>query len=414
MAPNGQGDGIVESLFSARVRAVPEPRRPSSRQVKVSFDQGMPDPAMFPIEALTRCLVETMREDGAEACSYFGAGGPLEMQYGYLGLREALAHRLAERDGRPLGSDGVMVVHGSTDGLALAVNAFLDKGDGAVVEEATYYHTRNFMVATGATVRTVPLDAHGMVVDALEPCLQGLRDDGFTPKMIYTTPTFQSPTTTVLPLERRRRLIAVAEAWNVVVLEDICYAEFRYEGERQPTLRALDEAGLVLQSDSFSKYIAPGLRLAWVAGAPDAIAGLVRVRQDFAVNQVMARAVHRFIASGEFDAHLDSLRVFYRHKRDVTVDALQRYCAPWVRFAVPSGGFNCWLEIAPTVDWDEARSHLEETGISMRPGELFAAGAGGNGAGRRCVRLSFAHVSEEDIEWAIATMGSVLASCTPT
>jgi 2-aminoadipate transaminase len=414
MGANGHGSGPVESLWSVRARTAPEPRSPLGRTVKVSFDQGMPDPSMFPIDALTRHLVDTMQEEGAEACRYFGEGGPLEMQYGYLGLRQALADRLARRDGRSVGSDGVVLVHGSTDGLALAVNAFLDEGDGALVEEATYYHTKNFMVATGATVRTVPLDQHGMVVDALEPRLEKLHADGFRPKLIYTTPTFQSPTTTVLPLERRQQLMAIAKAWNMMVLEDICYAEFTYDGGTPPTLLALDDAGVVLQSDSFSKYIAPGLRLAWVAGAPEAIAGLVRVRQDFAVNQVMARAVHRFIASGEFDAHLAGLRDFYRHKRDVTVDALQRHCGPWVRFPVPPGGFNCFLEIAPSVDWDEARRRLEESGIAMRPAEVIGGGADGGDVGRRCVRLSFAHVAEPDIEWAIATLGSVLATCAPS
>ena len=398
--------GSIEALLSARARAAPPPRPSARPRMKVNFDQGLPDPTMFPVDALKRCLTETMDAEGAVACRYFGDGGPLEMQYGYLGLRQALADRLARRDGRNVGSDGVVLVHGSTDGLALAVNAFLDHGDGAVVEEATYHHTRNFMVATGATVRQVPLDEHGMVVDALDACFEGLQADGFTPKLLYTTPTFQSPTTTVLPLERREQLLAVAKAWNVVVLEDNCYAEFAYDAPVPPTLLALDDAGLVLQSDSFSKYIAPGLRLAWVAGGPEAVGALVRVRQDFAVNQVMARAVHRFLASGEFDAHVGRLREVYRRKRDVTVDALQRHCAPWIRFATPPGGFNCWLEVSPDVDWDEARLRLEASGIAMRPGELF-----GGAEARRCVRLSFAHVAEDDIVWGIATLGSVLAAC---
>src|SRR4051794_34872206 len=129
------------ALFSARARPSASPQPASGPSIKVNFDQGLPDPSLFPIDQLKRCFIETLDVDGVDACSYFGEGGALEMQYGYEGLREALAQRMAARDGQSVGADGVVLVHGSTDGLALAINAFLGPGDGALVEEATYYHT---------------------------------------------------------------------------------------------------------------------------------------------------------------------------------------------------------------------------------------------------------------------------------
>jgi 2-aminoadipate transaminase len=373
--------------------------------VTVNFDQGLPDPRYFPVEAIKRQIIATLDTDGVDALRYFGAGGASEMQFGYVGLREQLAQWMARRDGRNVGSSGVALVNGSTDGLALAVTAFLGPGDGAIVESATYPHTKNFMNMTGATVRTTPLDDEGMDVDALTGTLEALRADGLRPKMIYTIPTFHAPTGTVMPLHRREQLVSIAQQWQVMVLEDNCYYEFGYDEDPPPTLLALDDSGFVLQSDSFSKYVAPGLRMAWLAGDPVAIEAVIRVRQDFAVSQLIARALERYIAQGELDAHLVELKNHYRRKRDITTRALRDYCAPWVHFREPSGGFYFWLEISPRVDWDAARQLLAEKGVAFRPGDRFV----GDEHGRRFVRISCIQVPEDDIEQGIAALGAALA-----
>src|SRR5690606_37387789 len=142
-------------------------------------------------------------------------------------------------------------------------------------------------------------------------------------KVVYTIPTFHAPTGTVLPLARRRRLLEIAEEWGVAVLEDNCYYEFSYDEPPPPTLLALDRSGLVLQSDSFSKYVAPGLRLAWLAGAPEVVEAAVQVRQDFAVSQLLGRAMQRFVDAGMLDGHLATLRERYRRKRDLAAAALE-------------------------------------------------------------------------------------------
>ena len=397
----------LESLYSARARNAPPPINVAPDfPVTVNFDQGLPDPRYFPVDAIKRQIIATLDADGVDALRYFGAGGASEMQYGYIGLREQLAQWMARRDGRNVGSTGVALVNGSTDGLALAVSAFLGPGDGAIVEAATYPHTKNFMNVTGATVRTTPLDDEGMDVDALTDTLESLRADGLRPKMIYTIPTFHAPTGTVMPLRRREQLVAIAQKWQVMVLEDNCYYEFGYDGDPPPTLLALDDSGFVLQSDSFSKYVAPGLRMAWLAGDPVAIEAVIRVRQDFAVSQLMARALERYVAEGELDAHLVELKAHYRRKRDITTQALHDYCAPWVRFREPSGGFYFWLEISAAVDWDVARQLLAQKGVAFRPGDRFVD----DEQGRRFVRISCIQVAEDDIEKGIAALGTALAA----
>ncbi|MCD9625522.1 PLP-dependent aminotransferase family protein [Rhabdothermincola salaria] len=395
----------ISAKYSTRARLFAPPLGSAPADgVRINFDQGLPDPSLFPIDELRRCLDATLAEDGDEALRYFGAGGPEEMQYGHLGLRAELARRLAERDERALDPAGVTLVNGSTDGLALVANAFLGPGDGAVIEALTYPHTRRFIAATGATVRTVPVDDDGMVVDALPQVLDELRAEGCTPKLVATIPTFHAPTGTVLPVHRRRALVDMAVEHDVMVLEDNCYYHFGYDTAPPPTLRSFDEQGVVIQSDSFSKYVAPGLRLAWVAGHPAAVEGVVRARQDFSVSALLARAIERFCRSGDFDRHIELLRARYRHKRDVTTAALREHCEPLVAFREPAGGFYFWLRVADDVDWLHARELAAADGVAVRPGDQFVDGD----AGPRFVRLSPIQVPDAEIEPGIALLGRAL------
>jgi DNA-binding transcriptional MocR family regulator len=204
--------------------------------------------------------------------------------------------------------------------------------------------------------------------------------------------------------ERRRALVELAAEQRFMVLEDNCYHDFSYDGPPPPTLRAFDDHGVVVQSDSFSKYVAPGLRMAWVAGHPAAIQGLVRVRQDFSVSALLARTLERFCVSGAFDRHVAELRDRYRHKRDLTTDALREHCEPLVSFRRPTGGFYFWLRISDEVDWPRARDLAAAAGIALRPGDRFTEGVE---AGHH-VRLSPIQVPDADIEPGIAELGRAL------
>jgi DNA-binding transcriptional MocR family regulator len=198
--------------------------------------------------------------------------------------------------------------------------------------------------------------------------------------------------------------VALAARWEVMVLEDNCYYEFAYDTPPPPTLLALDEAGFVLQSDSFSKYVAPGLRMAWLAGHPAAVEAIVRVRQDFAVSQLLARTLEAYVAAGDLDEHLASLRERYRAKRDITSHALRTHAEPWVRFREPSGGFYFWLELDPRVDWERARAELADQGIAFRPADGYVA----QHDARRFVRISPIQVPLDEIEPGIAALGAAL------
>ena len=394
----------ISDLWSERARSAPGPYFPRpSVPVTFNFDQGSPAPESYPVEDFAEYARRAILEGGTAGCDYV-ARGLDEMTRGYTGLREQLAARISQRDGRPMAPDGLMLVNGSAHGLALVAAAYLGPGDGAVVEALSFPFMVGYMAGTGATIATVPLDDDGMVVDAIEQRFKEFEAAGIRPKMVYTIPTFQVPTGTLLPLDRRRRLVELAEEWGVVLVEDNCYYEKYFDQPPPPTLFSLDRSGLVIQTDSFSKMLAPSLRLGYVAGTPEAVAALDGVRQDLGVNQIIPRMVEAYLADGKLEPHLARARIINRRKRDLALAALREHCEPLVSFRVPGGGIYFWLELAPQVDADQVRERAAAEGVGCRPGERFTA----DESGKRFLPLSFLHVSEDEIERGISVLGRAL------
>jgi 2-aminoadipate transaminase len=202
--------------------------------------------------------------------------------------------------------------------------------------------------------------------------------------------------------------LEVAQDRRVVVLEDNCYYELFYQDPPPPSLLGLDDAGVVLQSGSFSKYVVPGLRMAWVAGRPEAVEPVVPARQDFAPSPLIARALARYLADGRLDRHLVTVREAYAHKQGIAVAALRKHCEPWVRFREPAGGIYLWLEILDGVDHDVALQRAADGGVRFRAGVRFTDLE----RGKRFLRLCFVQVPEADIEPGIAILGEALSSAT--
>jgi 2-aminoadipate transaminase len=373
---------------------------------RVDFGQGLPDLDLVPAEDLRRCFDAVLAEGGRHAFGYFGAGGPAEMRVGCFELRRAVADLLSERDGWDGGPDGVLLVHGSTDGLADVVDAFAGPGRGAVVEETTFHHVPRFLRRAGAPVATARVDAGGVDTDAVGRALEQLAGAGTPAGLIYTIPSFHSPTGTVLGLDRRRHLLRLAADHGAVVVEDACYHDLHFGTPPPPTLLALDEAGTVVQSGTFSKLLAPGLRLGWLAGPPELVERLAATRRDFSVNRMAALAVARYLDEGRLWPHVERLRAAYREKQDVAVAALARHAAGLVDFDVPTGGFYLWLRLSPGVDPGAVGRLAAARGLTLRLGDAF----GGEGTYPvAAVRLSVAQVPLADIEPGIASLGQVLA-----
>lgn len=370
-----------------------------------NFDQGLAAPETFPREDLTRLAKLVLERDGAEVLDYFDPDtGYEELVFGYKGLREQIAARIARTQGIDVGPRGVILTSGSVQGIALAVNGYVNKGDIVVAEAASFPYALRFMEMAGAELRTVPVDDEGMDVDALERLLA---EAGGRVKMVYTIPTFQTPTATEMSVPRRKKLLALAKQHGFVILEDNVYGDLRFAGEELPTLLGMDDSGLVIQCGSFSKVVAPALRLGWIAGQPKAIEALAAVRQDLGVGQWLARVMAEFLAQGLLEPHIVGANAVYKAKAQAAAETLRAHCGDYVSFRDPQGSFYLWVEIDERVDWDKAAKMAEREGIFFRPGERFMNDTGG----RQFLRLAYSHVSEDVIRRGLETLGGILRQC---
>lgn len=400
----------------------PDPSAP----VTFNFDQGIPDEQTFPLADLQKLHEEILARDEGRAMEYISMGWDeekeqiqylstyIELVLGYTGLRAELAKWLNKHSDRDdLGADNFILASGSVQAIALAINALVNAGDGVLVESATFPYALRYFEMRGADIRTVDVDEDGLDPDSLRRRLEEMRSSGVKPKMLYIVATFQLPTGVVTSLERRRKILELAEEFDFLILEDNIYGDLRFSGDAIPTLLALDRSGRVLQSNGFSKTVAPGLRLGWVAGPEDFIAATAAVRQDLGVSQWTARVMAEYVARGMFDEHIAEVNKVYRRKRDVAAEAVREYCEPWVTFSVPDGGFYLWLTMDDRVDWDKVRSEAEKGGVAFRPGERFMtqnAKAGAN----QYIRLAFSHVKDDELRRGIEVLGTAIKSAAPT
>lgn len=400
----------VTTLFSKAARSGPptpggKPMKHADRPIAYNFDSGLAAEETFPIDDFARIGAEIIARDGAEAFEY-GNTDYNELVYGYPDLRDQIAARHLARDGRDVGREGVLLASGSVQAIAMAIRAFVGPGDGVVVEAPSFPYALRYIDAAGGSSLAVPVDDDGMVVEEVESRLDRFEAEGIRPKMVYTISTFQLPTGMCMSLERRKKLLEVAERRNLVVLEDHVYGDLRFEGEPVPTLFSLDTTGRVMISDSFSKTVTPGLRLGWLAGHPDAVAAAAATRQDLGVSLWLSRVMSQFIAEGKLDDHIRRANEVYRRKRDKAIAALGEYCGPWVTYRAPQGAFYLWLELDPRVDAAKVREVALEDGVLCRAGEVFF----GDESGKQQFRLAYSQVSEEQIEEGIAVLGRAIAA----
>ncbi len=379
--------------------------------ITFNFDQGVADEHTFPIDDLRAMSEKVLAEVGASALHYIDFTGPIsgyqDMSYGHLGLRRELAAQMLARQGRDLGTDGFLCTSGSVQAIDLAITSYLNAGEGAVVEASTFGWAIKSIRATGAILETVPVDDDNINPDDIEQRFVEMQRAGVRPKLVYAGLTFQAPTGTVMPLERRRRLLEVAHKWGVMVIEDNVYYDLRWEGEEVPTLFSLDDSGLVIQTCSFSKTVMPGLRLGWAAGTPEAIAPLASTRNDLGVSMYLARTMQEWLAAGKYDPHLAKIRPYYKEKRDAAVKALREHCSPFVQFREPSGSFYVWVQMSDDIDWAQVTERAYKEGIYFRPGERFT----NDPAARQFFRMSYSLVSVDEIERGVAALGDVMRAC---
>ncbi len=362
----------------------------------ISFGGGYPDPALFPMDDLAAVFADLLTPQHASALQYTAS-------IGLPRLREQIAERLT-RDGMACSADDLLVLQGGQQGLDLVAKLLLDPGDQVVVEDPTFLGALIAFNPCQPRYLTVPIDDDGMDTDALEAVLTA--HPGV--KFIYTVPEFQNPAGVTMSLPRRQHLVELADRYDVVVLEDTPYRSLRYEGTDLPTLKSLDTDGRVIHLGSFSKILAPGMRLGWVLAEPRLLSGLalLKLAADTQCSTLNMAATAAYLDRFDIDAHIDVLRDSYRRKRDLALETISRCFPDTVRHTRAQGGLFTWLTFPEGFDAaafmrDRA---LPEARVAYVPGgTFFAVHEQPNHA-----RISFSSLSEEKLALGLERLGALL------
>ena len=392
--PGWYASWLIEGADSAADRAVANPASLGVGADLIGFGGGQPAAESYPLEALERAFSRAILEDGRAVLPY----GPSQ---GLLGLREIVAERLRRR-GIEITPDNVVILTGSLQGLHLIGRVTLDRGDTIVIEAPTFMGALTTWEQQQPRYLSIPVDEHGMLVEALDQALAG---GGPRPKFVYLLPTFQNPSGVSLTPDRRKRLLEIAQEHDLLIVEDDPYGEFWFDegAERIVPLRSLPGAEEhVVYLGTFSKILAPGIRLGYAVAEPDMVQALLRAKRgvDFHTPTLLQQAVVHLVRDPEFDleAHIAAGRRLYRERRDAMLDALETTFTSETRWTRPGGGFFLWIDLPRGVSGDAVASAAMGEGVAVFPGSIFYPNANGGSNG---LRLSYSNVTPERIREGI-------------
>jgi 2-aminoadipate transaminase len=368
----------------------------------ISFGGGLPAPEVFPVEEVSAACERVLRDHGAQALQY----GTTE---GYWPLREMIARHSA-RYGIQATPENILITSGSQQALDLIGRMFINPGDRILVESPTYLGALQAWNAYGAEYVAVPFDQDGMITDALEEALRT------GPKFIYVLPNFQNPTGVTLSYERRIKLLELADRYGVPIIEDDPYGQLRYEGEHLPSVVVLDSQfrlecdhcyrGNVIYLSTFSKILAPGLRLAWVIAPPEVIYKMTQAKQaaDLHTATFTQMVAYEVSHGGFLDKHIKVIRQVNKERRDAMLAAMDTYFPPEVDWTQPSGGLFLWGTMPDYLDAADVLKTAVERKVAFVPGGSFHPCGGGHNT----MRLNFSYCTSEKMREGISRLGQVL------
>jgi len=371
----------------------------TQRPEVISFAGGLPAPEVFPAERFQGACQKVLQEKPHLALQY----GATE---GYEPLREMVARHIA-RYGIKAKSENVLITSGSQQALDLIGKLLINPGDRVLVEAPTYLGALQAFNVYGADYVSVPSDNDGLRSDLLEDPLRS------GPKFMYVLPNFQNPGGTTLSEGRRHELVLLADRYGIPIVEDDPYGQLRYEGEHLTPLVVLDRENLrrdqgysignVLYLSTFSKTLAPGLRLGWIVAPPDVIAKLVQLKQgaDLHSSTFVQMVAYEVARDNFLDEHVKLIRSVYRERRDVMLDALSRYFPPEVTWTKPMGGLFLWVTLPQGADADKLLEAAVRENVAFVPGDCFYAPNGHSDEGRRHMRLNFSAAAPDQIREGI-------------
>lgn len=363
------------------------------------FVGGNIDEPTVPVEALADAVGKVIRSQGHELAKYGMSSGP----QGHLALREFICDCLKRRNEMSITPDEVLLTSGSLQAMDLVNKALLSKGDVVVLESANYAGTLSRLDAAGIEYVGVELDNRGMRMDALDRALSEFARTGRKPKYIYTIPTIQNPTGSVMPVERRLEMLRLAKAHDVPIFEDDCYADLVFSGERPPAIYALDSDQRCVYCGTFSKTIAPALRVGYLIAPWQLMSHILPLKTD-AGSGALEQLVLAEYLPGNFDDHVSSLLPVLKVKADALCQSLDEHFGASVAYETPIGGIYLWVTLPENVDTDRLHQVALEQGVEINPGSQWTVDSEVN---KRRMRLCFGHPSLDNIRDGVARLADI-------
>jgi 2-aminoadipate transaminase len=391
-------------LFASRTRemkssAMRDMMAITQRPDVISLAGGLPETGTFPPDSFAAAAQRIASESCARALQY----GPTE---GLDELKDCIVEVMAAEDMR-VNRDDMIVTSGGQQVIDLVTKTLIDPGDVVIAEGPTYPGAVPTFSSYQAEVVHIDVDAEGMRVERLEEVLDRLDREGRRTKFIYTVPSFQNPAGVTMSLPRRQQLVEIAHRRELLVLEDNPYGLLRYEGAAQPTLRALDGGVYVMYLGTFSKILAPGIRLGWVVAPPPVLEKINLGKQaadlcSSTLSQLMVRA---YFDQGIWREYVDSLNEIHRGRRDAMLDALAEFFPAQAEWTRPGGGLFVWVTLPDFIDTTDLLARALRENVAFVPGE----GAYLDGRGRSSMRLNFSGSDEDTIREGVRRIGEVVA-----
>jgi 2-aminoadipate transaminase len=366
---------------------------------KYNFTGGNNDADELPLDGLIAAANSVLTREGRMLATYGLSSGP----QGYRPLREFLTAKLKRDASISCTADDILIVSGSLQALDLVNGALLTRGDTVIFEQDSYQGALTRLARLGVNVVGLPLDSEGMRVDALATALADLKARGITPKYIYTIPTVQNPTATIMSEQRRAELLRLAGEYGVPVFEDDCYADLVWDGKRPPAIYAMSQSANVIHVGSFSKSIAPALRVGFIV-APWAIMSRMLALKTDAGSGALEQMVLAEYCAPHFATHVPALRKGLRRKVETLMETLNEQFGTAAEFEDPKGGIFLWIKLPDNVDTMKLYQAALKQGVAINPGNEWSTDKAHSGSR---LRICFASPTHEQIREGVAILADV-------
>ena len=366
---------------------------------KYNFVGGHNDAEHVPVDHLIASATAVLGREGRTLATYGLESGPL----GYRPLREFLVAKLKRDAGISCTADEILITSGSLQGIELVNGLLLSRGDTVLVEQVTYFGSLNRLNRLDVKAVGIPLDEEGLRMDALAAALEDHERRGIRPKYIYTIPTVQNPTGTIMGEARRRELLALSQRYNVPVFEDDCYADLIWDGRRPPAIYAMSERGGVIHIGSFSKSIAPALRVGFIVAPWELLSRMLPLKTD-AGSGALEQMVLAEYCTAHFTTHVPELTRGLRVKLETMMESFSEQFGTAAEFTDPKGGIFLWVKLPDEVDTLKLAQAAQAAGIAINPGHEWSPD---KVYGRPRMRLCFGNPSEQAIREGVAALADV-------